>query len=66
MKRLHLAGLVGALTTASGLLASPLVAGLLPPHWAAAMIAVGGAIQAVTRAVHKGDVVEVPKEGGQG
>lgn len=60
-KKFHLAGVFGAVTTLSGLLALPEVANLLPGEWAAAVIAVGAAIQAVTRAVHKGDVRELPK-----
>lgn len=60
--KLHLAGIVGALTTLGGLLTSPLVTGIVhDPKWSAVIVAAGSLIQAATRAVHKGDVVEVPK-----
>jgi hypothetical protein len=61
LQKLHLAGIVGALTTAIGLISLPEVTGLLPPKTAAIVIAVGAVIQGLTRAVHKGDVREVPK-----
>ncbi len=59
--KLHLAGLVGLLTSTAGIVSSPEVAALIPGKWAAAITAAGVLIQAVTRAVHKGDVIEVPK-----
>lgn len=61
LKKLHLAGVVGAVTTVAGIMSLPEVLNLLPPKVAAGVIAAGAVIQALTRAVHKGDVMEVPK-----
>lgn len=61
LNKLHLSGILGALTTLGGLAASPEVANLIPGKWSAVVVAVGALIQATTRAVHKGDVMEVPK-----
>lgn len=61
MKRLHLAGLASMATTLGGLLLSPEILGVLSPKWSAVVIAAGTLAQAATRAVHKGDVMEVPK-----
>lgn len=64
-KKLHLAGVVGALTTLGGLAAAvekiPALTETTVGRVATAIVAIGAAIQAVTRAVHKGDVVELPK-----
>lgn len=72
LKKLHLpavVALVGQLVGLSDLVASnqkvasevvlPHVG--LSPEWAAVLVAICTLIQAVTRAVNKGDVMEVPK-----
>lgn len=68
VRKLHLPGIVGAASSLVGLLGlaaqpdvAPALPHVLPPEWAAALTAVGIAIQAVTRAVHKDDVIEVKK-----
>lgn len=53
--KIHFPALGGLLTTIVGLAGSPLVSGVIPAHWAAAVVAVGAAVQAVTQAIHKGD-----------
>lgn len=50
--KLHLPALGGLLTTIGGLVVSPAVLGLVPPHWSAAIVAAGAAVQAVTKAIH--------------
>lgn len=67
-KKLHLPALVGALSSLVGLAdlaAKPDVAAVLPhflpDQWAVALVAVGTAISAVSRAIHKDDVYEVQK-----
>lgn len=68
LKKLHLPAVVGALSSLVGLAdlaARPEVASalphFLPDQWAVALVAVGTAISAVSRAIHAGDKVEVPK-----
>lgn len=64
-RKLHVAGVVGALTTLGGLAAAiekvPALTETTVGKVATAVVAIGAAIQAVTRAVHAGDVMEVPK-----
>ena len=67
-KKLHLPAVVGALSSLVGLAdlaARPEVAQTLPhfmpDEWAVACVAVGTAISAVSRAIHKDDVIEIPK-----
>ena len=48
-----IAAIIGLLGTVGGALSSPLVLGLIPAHWAAVAIALGGLIQAVTKAIHQ-------------
>jgi hypothetical protein len=60
-RRVHWSGVVGLLTTVCGVLASPEVAGVLPRNVSLAVVFLGAGIQAITRAVHKGDVREIPK-----
>lgn len=67
-RKLHLPALVGALGSLVGLAdlaARPEIAATLPhfmpDDWAVACVAIGTAISAVSRAIHKGDVVEVDK-----
>lgn len=60
-KKIHWAGVVGLATTILGIVSDPAVAGLLPHNVAVVVAVVGAVIQASTRAVTKGDVVEVPK-----
>lgn len=61
LKKLHLAGVIGLVTTVVGVVADPQVMALLPKKTALAVALAGAVIQAVTRAVHKGDVEEVKK-----
>ena len=68
LKKIHLSAVVGALSSLVGLAdlaAQPDIASalphFLPDKWAVALVAVGTAISAVSRAIHKGDVIEVPK-----
>lgn len=68
LKKLHLPAIVGALGSLVGLAdlaARPEVTQVLPhfmpDEWAVACVAIGTAISAVSRAIHKGDVHEVPK-----
>lgn len=67
-KKLHLPAIVGALSSLVGLAdlaarpdIAPALPHFMPSEWAAALVAVGTAISAVSRAIHKGDVAEVPK-----
>lgn len=53
--KLHLPALGGLLTTIVGLAGSPLVSNVIPAHWAAAIVAVGAAVQAVTKAIQHQD-----------
>lgn len=59
--KMHVAGLVGLVTTFVGILGDPAVIGYLPQRVATAVAIAGAIIQAATRAINKGDVVEVPK-----
>lgn len=68
LKKLHLPALVGALSSLVGLAdlaARPEVASalphFLPDQWAVALVAVGTAISAVSRAIHKDQVIEIAK-----
>lgn len=60
-QKLHPAALLGLATTIAGVLADPALLALLPHKTAAIVTIAGAVIQAVTRAVHKGDVVETKK-----
>jgi hypothetical protein len=51
-KRIHWPGLLGAVTTLTGIVALPEVAALLPAAVAVKIIGAGAVIQAVTKAVH--------------
>lgn len=68
IKKLHLPAIVGAASSLLGLFGlaaqpeiAPALPHILPPEWAAALTAIGIAIQAVTRAIHKDDVIEIKK-----
>lgn len=50
-----LPAILALLTTTIGLVTSPLVLDLLPPHWSATVIAFGGFVQALTKSL-KGEV----------
>lgn len=52
LPHIRLPALGGLLTTIGGMVLSPLVLNVVPPHWAAAIVAVGSAVQAVTKAIH--------------
>jgi hypothetical protein len=53
-KKLHLPALVALGTTAFGVVSSPLVMGLVPPHWAAVIVGAGALAQSLTKALHAG------------
>lgn len=46
-------GIFALITTAFGLIASPAVMSLIPPHYAAIIIAIGAGWAAFTDALHK-------------
>lgn len=52
LKKLHFPALVALGTTAFGVISSPLVTGLIPPHWAAVIVGAGALAQSVTKALH--------------
>lgn len=52
LNRIHWPGTIGALTTLFGILSLPEVLALLPAKYAATLIGLGAAVQAVTKAVH--------------
>lgn len=52
MKKLHLPALLALGGQLATIAASPLVTGVLPAHWAAALGATIAAAQAVTKAIH--------------
>jgi hypothetical protein len=60
-KKPHTAGILAALVTIGGIVTSPVVAGLLPGKYAAAITAAGALLQAFTKPVHAGDTDVVPK-----
>jgi hypothetical protein len=47
------AGIFALITTALGLISSPAVMNLIPPHYAALIIAIGAGWAAFTDALHK-------------
>lgn len=59
--KINWASVLGLATTVGGLITSPIVANIIPPAWSTVIIATGTLIQAVTKAVHKGDTISVPK-----
>jgi hypothetical protein len=68
LKKLHIPALVGALGSLVGLAdlsARPEISAALPhfmpDQWAVACVAIGTAISAVSRAIHAGDKMEIPK-----
>jgi hypothetical protein len=61
--RPHTAGIVAALTSIAGILASPAVLGVLPTKYAAAVTIAGVVLQAFTKGVASGGTDLVPKPG---
>lgn len=54
--KFHWPALLALLTTLTGLVTSPIVLNVVPPQWAAVIVAVGALVQSLTKALHKGDV----------
>lgn len=62
LSHFHVAGIIGLATTVVGILGDASVVGYLPHKVAAGVALAGALIQAGTRAVNKGAVVEVQKD----
>jgi hypothetical protein len=61
LKKVHPAAVFALATTIVGVLGDPAVIGHLPHRIATGVAIAGAVLQAATRAVHKGDVKEIPK-----